>query len=69
MTAVDLVAAHERLCFRRAFPRSAAELKRTLAALEGFERRARRFRDDLANTGIAGAAYHYPFNQIGRAHV
>ncbi|MBI1722625.1 MAG: hypothetical protein HYR48_01815 [Gemmatimonadetes bacterium] len=62
MTAEDLLVRHERLCFRRAFPRSAAELRRTLHELDGFERRARRHRDELVNTGIAGTAYHYPFN-------
>lgn len=62
MTAEDLLARHERLCFRRAFPRSAAELRRTLSELEGFERRARRHREELVNSGIAGTTYHYPFN-------
>ncbi len=62
MTAEALRARHERLCFERAFPRSAAGLARTLRELAGFERRVRRVRDDLENTGIAGTLYRYPFN-------
>jgi hypothetical protein len=62
VTAEDLEARHELLCFRRAFPRTAAELRRTLNELERFEARARRFRDQLANTGIAGTVYRYSFN-------
>jgi len=57
-----LIARHERLCFRRAFPRSAAELRRAERELAGFERRAAPLRDALRNTGIAGTTYHYPFN-------
>jgi hypothetical protein len=62
VTAEDLQARHDRLCFERAFPRTAARLARTLRELAGFERRARRFRDELENTGIAGTRYRYPFN-------
>jgi len=54
--------AHERLCFARAFPRSAAELARARRALARFERRVGRFRDELDNSGIAGTRYRYPFN-------
>jgi len=57
-----LLARHERLCFVRAFPRNAAELRRAERELAGFERRAVRVRDGLRNTGIAGTSYHYPFN-------
>jgi hypothetical protein len=57
-----LIARHERLCFARAFPRSAAELRRAERELEGFERLAAPRRDELRNTGIAGTTYHYPFN-------
>lgn len=62
MTAEALLARHEHLCFQRAFPRNAAGLARTLRALDGFERRARRYVHDLENTGIAGTVYRYPFN-------
>jgi hypothetical protein len=57
-----LIARHERLCFARAFPRSAAELRRVERELAGFERLAAPLRDALRNTGIAGSTYHYPFN-------
>ena len=53
---------HERLCFARAFPRSAVELRRTLRALSRFERLAHPVQDELENTGIAGTRYRYPFN-------
>ena len=63
MTAAEaLLARHERLCFQRAFPRSAAELRAAERALAGFERVAARRREELRNTGIAGTTYHYPFN-------
>jgi hypothetical protein len=57
-----LIARHERLCFARAFPRSAAELRRVERELAGFERQAAPLRDALRNTGIVGSTYHYPFN-------
>jgi hypothetical protein len=57
-----LLARHERLCFERAFPRSAAARRRAEHALAGFERLVGKRRDELANTGIAGTIYHYPFN-------
>jgi hypothetical protein len=53
---------HDRLCFLRAFPASAAELKRAERELARFERRARRHRDGLFNTGITGTRYFYPWN-------
>ena len=57
-----LLARHERLCFLRAFPRNAGELRRAERELARFERRAAPFRDELRNSGIAGTTYHYPFN-------
>ena len=63
MTAADaLLARHERLCFQRAFPRNATELRRAERELAGFERRAAPHALELRNTGIAGTTYHYPFN-------
>ncbi len=53
---------HERLLFSRAYPRNAAELRKTLAALERLARQARPLRDQLENSGIAGTLYRYPFN-------
>ena len=53
---------HEALCFDRAFPRNAAQLRRTLKELAGFERRLGKAREELENTGIAGTLYRYPFN-------
>ncbi len=61
-SAEALLARHERLCFLRAFPRSAAVLRRAERELAHFEARSARFRDELRNTGIAGTTYHYPFN-------
>jgi hypothetical protein len=61
-SAEALLARHERLCFRRAFPRTAAELRRVGRELARFERRVAPVRDELRNTGIAGTTYHYPFN-------
>lgn len=60
-SAEALIASHERLCFARAFPRSALELRRALAGLARFESRVGHRRGELANTGIAGTAYHYVF--------
>ena len=57
-----LIARHERLCFARAFPRSAGELRRAERELAAFERLAVPHRDELRNTGIAGTTYRYPFN-------
>jgi hypothetical protein len=57
-----LLARHERLCFLRAFPRSAGELRRAERELARFERRAAPLADELRNSGIAGTSYHYPFN-------
>jgi len=57
-----LIARHERLCFARAFPRTAAELRHAERELAGFERLVAPRREELRNTGIAGTTYHYPFN-------
>ncbi|MFI5312117.1 MAG: hypothetical protein ACHQQ3_12835, partial [Gemmatimonadales bacterium] len=57
-----LAALHERLCFARAFPRSATDLRRALRGLARFERLARPVRDELEDTGIAGTVTRYPFN-------
>ncbi len=63
MTSAEaLLARHERLCFRRAFPRSAAELHRSERELAQFERLVARHKGELRNSGIAGTTYHYPFN-------
>ncbi len=60
---------HERLCFQRAFPRSADERRRAERELAGFERRVRRHRDDLYNSGIAGTRYFYQWNyRMARWH-
>ena len=61
-SAEGLIARHEQLCFDRAFPRSAAGLRRTQRELAAFERRVRSVRDELENTGIAGTVYRYPYN-------
>lgn len=56
---------HEALCFLRAHPDDRTVLDRVVHMLEGFERRAdlRRFRGELADTGIAGTDIHYAFYQ------
>ena len=61
-SAEALLARHERLCFQRAFPRSAAEFRRAERELARFEHRVGTHRDELKNTGIAGTTYHYPWN-------
>ena len=63
MTAAErLRERHDALCFARAFPRSAAELRAAERELAGFERRVGRHRDELFNSGIAGTPYFYPYN-------
>lgn len=57
-----LIERHERLCFIRAFPENAAQLRRAERELANFERRVRRDADELENSGIAGTVYRYPFN-------
>lgn len=58
-----LLAAHQRLCFQRAFPASAAARRRAERALARFEQRLGGARDDLGNSGIAGTRYSYAFNE------
>ena len=60
-----VLAFHEALCFLRAHPDDRAVLELVVRLLEGFERRAdlRRFRRELADTGIAGTDLHYAFYQ------
>jgi hypothetical protein len=60
--AQTLRAEHDRLCFERAFPRSAAERRRAERGLARCEVRAARVRGELRNSGIAGTTYHYPYN-------
>lgn len=60
--AQELRERHERLCFARAFPRSAAELRRAERELAGFERRVRGVREELDNSGIAGTMCRYPYS-------
>ena len=48
-----LGAMHDRLCFARAFPRSATDLRRAARGLARFERLARPVKDELEDTGIA----------------
>ncbi len=54
---------HESLCFLEAFPDNAPLLADVRRLLAGFGRRAdlRRFRKELADTGIAGTDTFYPF--------
>ncbi len=62
-TAEEILRLHEHLCFVRAYPDNAAVLAQVVRMLEGFSQRAdlRRYRDDLADTGICGTVIHYPF--------
>ncbi len=53
---------HDRLCFARAFPRTATDLRRAARGLARFERLARPVKGELENTGIAGTVVRYPFN-------
>ena len=63
----EVFALHEVLCFLRAYPDSPQILKQVEKMLARFDKRAdlrrfrRRFRDDLADTGIAGTPLHYAF--------
>ena len=60
-SAPSVVRLHEILCFLRAYPDDAAVLAQVERMLAGFARRAdlKRFRNQLADTGIAGTAIHY----------
>ena len=54
---------HEALCFLRTYPDDQRVASRVARMLTAFDRRAdlRQFRDELADTGIAGTAIHYRF--------
>ena len=54
---------HEVLCFLRAYPDDAEGLELVERMLESFHRRPdlRRFRRELADSGIAGTDIHFPF--------
>jgi len=54
---------HEHLCYLRAYPDNPAVHKQVISMLEGFATRAdmRRYRDTLADTGIAGTTIHFRF--------
>jgi hypothetical protein len=54
---------HEVACYLRAYPDDERVLQRVERLLDGFSRRAdlRRFRDELADSGLAGTAIHYSF--------
>lgn len=54
---------HEALCFLRTYPDDQRVASRVMRMLTAFDRRAdlRQFRDELADTGIAGTAIHYRF--------
>jgi hypothetical protein len=54
---------HELLCFARAYPDDAAVLRQVERMSTGFARRAdlRRHAAELADSGIAGTALHYPY--------
>lgn len=62
-SAAEILRLHEILVFLRAYPDDARLLAEVERALHGFERRAdlARFRDDLADSGIAGTAIRYRF--------
>jgi hypothetical protein len=59
----DVERLHEALLFLRAYPDDARVLAEVERLLRGFARRPdlRRFRDELADTGIAGTDLYYPF--------
>ncbi len=62
-SAETVTALHELLCFCRAYPDDRALLAQVTRMLDRFgERRdLRRFRDELANSGLEGTAVHYEF--------
>ena len=62
-SAPDVLRFHEALCFLRAYPDDAETLRVVERALASFGQRSdlRRFRRDLADTGIAGTDIHYRF--------
>ena len=59
----DVLHLHELLLFLRAYPDDEAVLERAESLLQGFEQRSdlERFRDRLADSGIAGTTIHYAF--------
>lgn len=61
--ASQVVRFHELLCFMRAYPDDPPLLEQVTLLLENFAERAdlRRFRHQLANSGVAGTAIHYEF--------
>ncbi len=63
MTPKALKRLHEAACFFRAYPRNASELAGARRTLAGFHRRpdAKRQKEELADTGIAGTPIHYRF--------
>lgn len=62
-SAGEVLRLHEAACFLRAHPDDAPVLAAAERVLAGFAQRAdlRRFRRDLADSGIAGTAIHYEF--------
>ncbi|HVP14316.1 MAG TPA: hypothetical protein VMS88_02155, partial [Terriglobales bacterium] len=62
-SAREVLRLHEALAFARAYPDDAALLARVERMLARFDRRPdlRRFRDALADSGIAGTVIRYPF--------
>jgi len=62
-SAVAVQRLHEHLCYLRAYPDNRAVLKQVVVMLEGFAARAdlRRYRTELADSGIAGTMIHYRF--------
>jgi hypothetical protein len=61
--AKDVLTLHEILCFLRAYPDSRKLLDRVTEMLRWFQSRKdlKRFRKELANSGIAGTDIHFPF--------
>ncbi len=62
-SADDVLRLHEILCFWRAYPDDRELLVLVEGLLADFEQRRdlKRHRDELADTGVAGTAIHYPF--------
>ncbi len=65
-SAAQLLRYHEILCFLRAYPDDAAVLHDVVAALCQFGQRAElsRLRADLVDSGVSGAAIHFPFHWV-----
>lgn len=61
--AKEVLALHEILCFLRAYPDSSEILGQVGGMLQEFPRRRdlKRFRKELASSGIAGTEIHFPF--------